>query len=86
MKRANATTPTSVQPLDGAVEGLQRLRAAGLALACVSDWDFGLREQLEKVGLSHHFDLVLTSAEAGAIWLSGRPAFGLNASALPRQV
>lgn len=54
------------QPLDGAVEGLRRLRAAGLTLACVSDWDIGLREQLEKVGLCHDFDLVLTSAEAGA--------------------
>ena len=54
------------QPLGGAVECLQELRAAGLALACVSDWDIGLREQLEKVGLSNHFDLVLTSAEAAA--------------------
>jgi putative hydrolase of the HAD superfamily len=54
------------QPLEGAVEALHRLRAAGLALACVSDWDIGLGEQLEAVGLDHLFELVLTSAEVGA--------------------
>jgi putative hydrolase of the HAD superfamily len=54
------------RPLDGAVPALERLRAAGLSLACVSDWDIGLREQLAKVGLDHLFDVVLTSAEAGA--------------------
>jgi len=54
------------QPLDGSVDALLSLRAAGLALACVSDWDIGLGEQLEKIRLSRHFDLVLTSAEAGA--------------------
>jgi putative hydrolase of the HAD superfamily len=54
------------QPLDGSVEALVRLRAAGLALACVSDWDIGLGEQLAKIRLSRHFDLVLTSAETGA--------------------
>jgi putative hydrolase of the HAD superfamily len=54
------------RPLDGAVPALERLRGAGLSLACVSDWDIGLGEQLAKVGLDHLFDLVLTSAEAGA--------------------
>jgi putative hydrolase of the HAD superfamily len=54
------------RPLDGAVPALERLRAAGLSLACVSDWDIGLREQLVKIGLDHPFDVVLTSAEAGA--------------------
>lgn len=54
------------RPLDGAVRGLERLRAAGLALACVSDWDVGLPEQLAKSGLDHLFALVLTSAAAGA--------------------
>jgi putative hydrolase of the HAD superfamily len=54
------------RPLDGAVTALERLRGAGLSLACVSDWDIGLAEQLAKVGLVHLFDLVITSAEAGA--------------------
>jgi putative hydrolase of the HAD superfamily len=54
------------RPVDGAVPALARLRAAGLALACISDWDIGLEEQLAKVGLDHLFETVLTSAEAGA--------------------
>ena len=54
------------RPLDGSLVALERLRAAGLALACISDWDIGLREQLAKSGLDHVFTLVLTSAEAGA--------------------
>jgi HAD superfamily hydrolase (TIGR01509 family) len=54
------------KPLDGAVEGLHRLRAAGLALACVSDWDIGLPSALAASGLDHLVDLVVTSAEVGA--------------------
>jgi putative hydrolase of the HAD superfamily len=54
------------RPLEGAGKALHRLRAAGLALACVSDWDIGLGEQLEAAGLDHLFELVLTSAEVGA--------------------
>jgi FMN phosphatase YigB (HAD superfamily) len=53
-------------PADGAVPALERIRAAGLSLACVSDWDIGLEEQLAKVGLDRLFETVLTSAEAGA--------------------
>jgi len=33
-------------PVEGAVGAVERLRSAGLALACVSDWDIGLEEQL----------------------------------------
>jgi putative hydrolase of the HAD superfamily len=68
------------RPLDGAVAALECLRAAGLSLACVSDWDIGLREQLAKVGLDHLFDVVLTSAEAGA----PKPAPALFREALLR--
>jgi putative hydrolase of the HAD superfamily len=68
------------RPLDGAVSALERLRSAGLTLACVSDWDIGLREQLEAVGVAHLFALVLTSAEAGA----AKPEPGLFAEALSR--
>jgi putative hydrolase of the HAD superfamily len=53
-------------PVDGAVPALERIRAAGLSLACVSDWDIGLEEQLAKVGLDRLFEIVLTSAEVGA--------------------
>jgi putative hydrolase of the HAD superfamily len=68
------------RPLEGAVSALERLRAAGLVLACVSDWDIGLREQLEAVGLAHLFGLVLTSAEAGA----SKPEPALFTEALAR--
>ena len=68
------------RPLDGAASALERLRAAGLALACVSDWDIGLRDQLEAVGVAHLFALVLTSAEAGA----PKPEPGLFGEALSR--
>lgn len=53
-------------PLEGAVAAVERLRSAGLALACVSDWDIGLDEQLAKIGVDHLFDSIVTSAEAGA--------------------
>ena len=68
------------RPLDGAVSALERLRAAGLVLACVSDWDVGLREQLARVGVDRLFALVLTSAEAGA----PKPEPALFAEALAR--
>ena len=54
------------RPFDGAVPALERLRSTGLALACVSDWDIGLEEQLAKVDLDRFFETVVTSAEAGA--------------------
>lgn len=67
----NEFTPAFVDamvftPLEGAVGALERLRAAGLALACVSDWDIGLRSALAGAGLDHLVDFVLTSAEVGA--------------------
>jgi putative hydrolase of the HAD superfamily len=42
------------------------LRAAGLKLAVVSNWDVSLAEVLERVGLARLLDCVVTSAEAGA--------------------
>lgn len=53
------------RPTAGAHEALGALEAAGLGLACVANWDIGLHEHLEALELDHHFDLVLTSAEAG---------------------
>jgi putative hydrolase of the HAD superfamily len=52
-------------PLDGAVDALDRLRAAGLALACVTNWDAGFRDHLGALGLGDRFGAVVTSAEAG---------------------
>jgi len=42
------------------------LRAAGLKLAVVSNWDVSLGEVLEGVGIAELLDCVVTSAEVGA--------------------
>jgi putative hydrolase of the HAD superfamily len=81
----NEFTPAFVDamvftPLEGAVGALERLRGAGLALACVSDWDIGLRSALAGAGLDHLVDLVLTSAEVGA----AKPAPALFTEAVSR--
>jgi HAD superfamily hydrolase (TIGR01509 family) len=52
--------------LPGAEPALQKLRAAGLALACVANWDVSLEDYLGRVGLAHYFDAVVSAAEAGA--------------------
>ena len=54
------------RPLDGVIAALRRLRRAGLELACVSNWDVGIDEQLEKAGLAHYLSAVVSSAETGA--------------------
>jgi putative hydrolase of the HAD superfamily len=59
--------------LPGTQEALERLRAAGLTLACVSNWDVSLPEHLEGLGLSHLFAAIVTSAEAGAPKPDPRP-------------
>jgi putative hydrolase of the HAD superfamily len=54
------------RPLPGAATALARLRAAGLALACVSNWDVSLAGHLERAGLAGHLTEIVSSAEAGA--------------------
>ena len=51
------------EPEAGAFETVRRLQLRGLALCVVSNWDCGLAEQLEGLGL--HLPVV-TSAQAGA--------------------
>lgn len=46
--------------VDGAREAIDRLRARGLVLAVVSNWDISLHERLDHLGIP-----VVTSAEAG---------------------
>lgn len=53
-------------PARGAVDALEPLRAAGIRLAVVSNWDCSLPDTLERVGLARLFDTIVTSAEAGA--------------------
>jgi len=50
---------------DGAAEALASLRSAGLALACVANWDRSLHEHLERLGVHACFDHVVASAEVG---------------------
>ena len=52
--------------LPGVVEALRRLRAHGLALAVVANWDYSLHEHLANHGLCEWFDAVVVSAEIGA--------------------
>lgn len=51
--------------LPGVEETLRRLRARGLSLAVVANWDYGLHEHLERHGLRRNFDAVVVSAEVG---------------------
>jgi putative hydrolase of the HAD superfamily len=54
------------QPVPGAAAAVKVLAGAGLALACVANWDVGLGEHLERSGLAALFAAVVSSAEAGA--------------------
>ena len=51
--------------LPGVPAALRRLRARGLALAVVANWDFGLHEHLASHGLARWFDTVVVSGEVG---------------------
>jgi HAD superfamily hydrolase (TIGR01509 family) len=48
--------------LPGIVDSLERLRAFGLELAVVGNWDFSLHERLEELGLAHYFRTVVHAA------------------------
>jgi putative hydrolase of the HAD superfamily len=61
------------RPLPGARSALERLRAAGLTLACVANWDVSLPDHLAAAGLSGLFAAFASSAEAGAPKPDPRP-------------
>lgn len=52
-------------PLAGVPEALLELRALGLRLVVVSNWDVSLHERLAETGLSPLLDGAVASAEAG---------------------
>jgi putative hydrolase of the HAD superfamily len=54
------------EAVPGALETLASLRTRGLELAVASNWDVGLAEHLERLGIDGLFSAVVTSAEAGA--------------------
>jgi len=54
------------RPLPGVREALDRFASGGIRMAVVSNTQFSghtLRAELEKHGLAHHFEFILTSAE-----------------------
>jgi putative hydrolase of the HAD superfamily len=55
-----------LEPIEGAFETVRSLRARGLEVAVVSNWDVGLTEQLERLGTTSLFGAIVTTAEAGA--------------------
>ena len=76
-------TPAYVESLrfetvPGAREAVARLRAHGVALAVVSNWDCGIHEHLERAGLSSYLSAVVSAAEAGV----AKPAARIFAIAL----
>ncbi len=78
---ADAFTPEFLdalvfEPLPGALETIRRLRAYGLALAVVSNWDETLPERMSGFDI----DVVVSSAEAG----TPKPDAGVFRLALER--
>jgi HAD superfamily hydrolase (TIGR01509 family) len=49
-------------PLPGVAAGLERLRALGLELAVVANWDLTLRRLLDEIGLSGYFRSIVHAA------------------------
>ena len=52
--------------LPGVLESLERLRALGLELAVVANWDFSLQRLLGEVGLARYFEVVVHAARKPA--------------------
>jgi HAD superfamily hydrolase (TIGR01509 family) len=54
------------EQIDGSTKALERLRAHGLELAVVANWDLSLRERLQEAGLAHYFSVVVHAARKPA--------------------
>lgn len=54
------------EPAPGALEALASLRAAGLRLVVLSNWDVSLEDALQQTGVLRYLDGVVTSAAFGA--------------------
>jgi HAD superfamily hydrolase (TIGR01549 family) len=57
--------PACFDVFPDALETLQALRARGVPLAVVSNWQSGLRHFCAELGLADYFDHVLSSADLG---------------------
>ena len=80
------------EAVPGAIEMLEELRGRGLDLAVVSNWDVGLAEHLERIGVGHLFSAIVTSAEArrgqagpGRVPSGARTAAGRARTGTPRR-
>jgi len=58
------TRAIAFRPLPGVLDALAHIRARGLALAVVSNWDCSLGERLAEAGIA--IDVTVSCAEAGA--------------------
>lgn len=72
--------PDAWRVYDDVAPTLERLNAAGLPCAVVSNWDSRLPALLERLGLLHYFALVITSAQTGC----GKPDPRIFEAALAR--
>lgn len=52
-------------PLDGVLEALVVLDAAGVPMVCVSNWDSGLEQHLARLGIVRHLRGVISSGSVG---------------------
>ncbi len=53
------------KPFDDIKSSLEKLKAKGVHLGVLSNWDFKLQAALEDAGIAHLFDFVLSSAQVG---------------------
>jgi putative hydrolase of the HAD superfamily len=53
-------------PYPDSVPALKALRAEGMKLVCVSNWDVSLEQVLDRCGLAEYLDGAISSAVAGA--------------------
>ena len=53
------------KPFPDIKSSLEKLRAKGIRLGVLSNWDFKLQEALENAGIAHLFDFALSSAQVG---------------------
>ena len=60
------TDAIAYQAFPDAADVMERLRASGLAIGVVSNWDVSLHDVLARIGLAPLVDAVVTSAEAGS--------------------
>jgi putative hydrolase of the HAD superfamily len=61
-----AKRPEAMQAYPEAVSALRALRQHGVRVGLCSNWDWDLEDDVEAVGLAGCFDVVISSAQAGA--------------------